>query len=87
MDFLFHCLLLTLFTETYSSQLIYELIKALEVRTSIVFNLSVLNMLILLFVHSWLIFLIPAMIAQIFIPTAELVIPTGTQTNKPNAEI
>ena len=27
------------------------------------------------------------MIAQIFIPTARLVIPTGTQTNKANAEI
>ena len=30
-------------------------------------------------------FLIPAVIAQIFIPTA--VIPTGTQTNKANAKI
>ena len=27
------------------------------------------------------------MISQIFIPTAELVIPTGTQTNEANAEI
>ena len=27
------------------------------------------------------------MTIQIFIPTAELVIPTGTQTNKANAEI
>ena len=27
------------------------------------------------------------MIAQIFNPTAEHVIPTGTPTNKPNAEI
>ena len=27
------------------------------------------------------------MIAQIFIPTAELVIPTGTQTKQANAEI
>ena len=32
-------------------------------------------------------FLIPAMIAQIFIHTAELVIPTGTPTNEANAEI
>ena len=32
-------------------------------------------------------FLIPAVIAQIFIPTAELLIPTGTQTNEANAEI
>ena len=31
--------------------------------------------------------MIPAVIAQSFIPTAELVIPTGTQTNEANAEI
>ena len=31
-------------------------------------------------------FLIPAVIAQIFIPTAELRISTGTQTNETNAE-
>ena len=30
---------------------------------------------------------IPAGIAQFFIPTAELVIPTGTQTNEADAEI
>ena len=27
------------------------------------------------------------MIARIFVPTAELVIPSGTQTNEANAEI
>ena len=32
-------------------------------------------------------FLIPAVIAPIFIPTAELAISTGTQTNDANAEI
>ena len=32
-------------------------------------------------------FLIPAVIEQIFILTAELVIPTGTKTNEANAEI
>ena len=31
-------------------------------------------------------FLIPAIIAQMFISTEELVIPTGTQTNEANAE-
>ena len=31
--------------------------------------------------------LIPAVIVQIFIPTTELVIPTGTQTTEANAEI
>ena len=30
---------------------------------------------------------IPAVIAQFFIPTAELVIPTETQTNEADAEI
>ena len=32
-------------------------------------------------------FLIPVVIEQIFILTEELVIPTGTKTNEPNAEI
>ena len=32
-------------------------------------------------------FLIPAVIAQIFNPTAELVIPKGTPTTESNAEI
>ena len=32
-------------------------------------------------------FLIPTVTAQIFIPTAELVMPTGIQTNEANAEI
>ena len=40
-------------------------------------------MLLLLFLYI----LIPAVVAQIFIPTAELVISTGTQTNEANAEI
>ena len=32
-------------------------------------------------------FLIPVVIEQIFVLTEELVIPTGTKTNEPNAEI
>ena len=32
-------------------------------------------------------FLIPAVIPQIFNPTAKLAVPTGIQTNKANAEI
>ena len=32
-------------------------------------------------------FLIPALIVQIFIPTAELLIPTRPQPNEANAEI
>ena len=42
-------------------------------------------MLILLFFITDLYFLIPAVIAQIFIPTAELVIPTGIAINEANA--
>ena len=44
-------------------------------------------MLFLFFFVIDLYFLIPAVTAQIFVPTAELVIPTGTQTNEANAEI
>ena len=63
-----------------------------EIRTSIVFNLSFPNNTIVscfffFFFIIVLYFLIPSVIAQIFIPTAELVIPTGTQTNEANAEI
>ena len=43
-------------------------------------------MLLLLFLIITLYFLIPAVIVHIFIPTAELAIPTGTQTNEANAE-
>ena len=63
----------TLVTEINSSWPIYESIKALEIRTSSVFKIYL--------------FLIPAVIAQIFIPFAEFRIPKGTQTNEENAEI
>ena len=57
-----------------------------------VFNLSFPNNNILLcFVFFFFIidlyFLIPSKIAQICIPTLELVIQTGSQTNEANAEI
>ena len=66
--------------------------KALEIRTSIVFNLSfpstnILSCFFFFFFIIDLYFLIPAMIAQMFNPTTELVILTGTQTNEANAEI
>ena len=44
-------------------------------------------MLFLFFFIIDLYFLIPAVIAQMFIPTAKLVIPTGPQTNEANGEI
>ena len=82
----------TVFTETNSSCQIYKLIKALDIRTSIVFSFSFpKNTLLLYFFFFFftidLYFLIPAVIAQFFIPIAELAIPTGTQTNETNAEI
>ena len=55
------------------------------------FNLSFFlqhyfNTLFVFFIND-LYLLIPAVIAQSFIPTAELVMPTGRQTNEANAEI
>ena len=43
-------------------------------------------MLLVIFIIDFY-FLLPAMIPQIFIPTAELIMPAGTQTNQANAEI
>ena len=76
--------------ETNLSWLVFELIKALESKTLIVFYLSFPNSTILCFFFFFFIidlyFLIPAVTAQVFIPV-ELVIPTGTQTNESNTEI
>ena len=71
--------------------LIYEAIKALEIRTSIEFKVSFPNNTIVLCFFFFLFithlyFFILVAIAQIFIPTAELVIPTGKQTNEANGE-
>ena len=68
------------------------MIKALEIKTSIVFNLSLPNNTILscfffFFLIIDLYFLIPAVIAQIFSLTTELVMPIGTLTHEANAEI
>ena len=58
------------------------LIKSLEIINAIVFKYSIAFFFIIdLYV------LIPESIAQIFIPTVEFVIPTGTQANKANADI
>ena len=66
--------------------------KALEINTYILFNLDFANNAILsgvffFFLIIDLYFLIPAVIPQIFVPTAELVIPAGMVTNEANAEI
>ena len=80
----------TLFIETNSSWLKYESINAVEIRTSIVFNLffpnnTILSCFFYIFLLIELYFLIPSVITQIFIPTEELVISTETATNKINA--
>ena len=66
--------------------------KALEINTYILFNLDFANNAILsgvffFFLIIDLYFLIPAVIPQFFIPTAELVIPAGMVTNEANAEM
>ena len=66
------------------------MIKALEIRSLIVFNLSFPNNTSLLYFFFFLLIIdlylvIPATIAQI--STEELVIPTVKQTNESNAEI
>ena len=67
-------------------------VKALEIETSIAFNLAfpsnnILSCFFLLFLIIDLCFLIPAVITQIFSPTAEFTKPTGMQTNVASAEI
>ena len=66
--------------------------KASEIKTSFLFNLDFANNTILLcffflFLIIDLYFLVPALIAQIFNPIAELVIPIGTPNKEEKAEI
>ena len=82
----------TLFIEKNLPCLIYELIKALEIRTLMVFNLAfpsntILSCFFFFFFIIDLQFLITAVIIKIIIPTAELVIPTGIAAKGTNAEI
>ena len=80
------------FTETNSPWPIYESIKDLEIRTSLVFNLIFPNntifscFLFFLFIII-LYFLIPEIIAEMFILTEELVISTLIPVHEANAEI
>ena len=79
-------------TETNLLWQIYESIKTLEIRTSVVFNLpflsnDILSCFFFFFIIIDFYFLISAVTAQICIATAELVIITGTQSNEANAEI
>ena len=68
------------------------MIKALEIKTSVLFNLNfanntVLSCLFFFFLIIDLYFVIAAVIAQIFNPTAEIVIPTGIPTKEAKAEM
>ena len=81
----------TLFINTNSSCLIFESIKALEIHTSMIFNLGFANSTVLsrfffFFLVIDLQFLIYAVIAQIFNPFVELVIPIGKPSKETNAE-
>ena len=82
----------TLFSETNSEWVIYESIGALEIKTSIIFDLvladnSILSCFFFFFLIIYLHFLIPAVTVHIFIPTAEPKIPTGTPTNEANKKL
>ena len=71
---------------------IFESIKALEIKTSILLNLAFANSTILscfffFFLIIDLYYLIPAVIAQILNPIAELVIPIGIPSKEAKAEI
>ena len=66
--------------------------KALEIKTSMIFNLDFANNTILscfffFFIVINLCFLIPAVITQIFNPTAELIIPIGILSKEAKAEM
>ena len=79
-----------LFIKKNSLWLIFESIKALEIKTSAVFNLdfasdNILSCFVFFFLIIDLYFLIPAVITQIFNPIAELVIPIGIPTKETKA--
>ena len=84
----------TLFIKTSLSWVIFESIKALEIKTFMLFILVFANNTILscIFPCSCFLiidfyFLIPAVNAQIFNPFAELVIPIGIPSKKAKAEV
>ena len=82
----------TLFIKTNSSWLIFESIKALEIKTSILLYLdfaknTILSFFFFFFFIIELYFLIPAAIAQSFSPIAELVTPIRIPIKKAKAEI
>ena len=80
-----------LFIKTNSSWLITQLIQALEIKISMLFNLdfannTVLSYFFFFFLIDDLYFLIPTVISKNFNPIAELVIPIGIPIKKAKAE-
>ena len=77
-----------LFIKSNSSWLVFELIKALEIKTSMLFNSDfAYNNSLSCFLIKDLNFLICAFITRIFNPIAELEIPIGIPTKDAKAEI
>ena len=81
----------TSFIITDSLWLIYELIRALEIKTSNLFNYifannTNLSYIFLFFLAFDLEFLIPAIIVQIYNPAAELAAGISTKEAKPEME-
>ena len=83
----------TLFIKTNSSWLIFESIKALGIKTFMIFNLTFASTAIssrAFFIFFWLLtykFLIPAVIAQTFSAIAELAVLTRIPSKDAKAEI
>ena len=78
-------------TDTNSSGLIYVAMKALEIKTCMLFNLvfaknTILSCFFLFFLIIDLYFLIPAVTVQFSNSTAKFVISTGTSNRKAKAE-
>ena len=85
-----------LFVKTKWLWLIFESIRALEIKTSSLFNSDFANYNIslcffffffALIIDLYLYWLIPAVITQLFNPIAELVIPIGIPTKEAKAEM
>ena len=81
-----------IFIEINSSWVILELSKVLEIETSMLFSLdfasnTILSCFFFFFLIIDLYFLIPTVIAQIFNPIEELVIPIGIPTREAKAEV
>ena len=81
----------TLFIKTNWSWLTFESFKALEIKTSRLFNLNfdndnILSYFLFFFLNYWFILLIPAVLTQIVNPIAELIIPVETPTKEAEAK-